>query len=259
MILEEIVRAARKRLPEVKCYEKQFRRVAEEAALGEEAIFPFEERLRRVTMNVICEVKKASPSKGVIADTFDYLQIAKEYEEAGACAISVLTEPDFFQGSIGYLEEIRKEVTIPLLRKDFIIDTCQIYESKAKGASAVLLICAILSDLQLKEYMKICNDLHLSALVEAHDENEVARAIAAGARVIGVNNRNLMDFTVDISTSIRLRKLIPEELLFIAESGITNRNDVRKLSDAGVNGILIGETLMRANNKKEMLSFLLKE
>ena len=210
-------------------------------------------------MNVICEVKKASPSKGVIAETFPYVDIAREYERAGAAAISVLTEPDFFQGSLAFLTEISKEVSIPLLRKDFVIDAVQIYEAKAAGASAVLLICAILSQEQLREYIELCNALHLSALVEAHDEEEVALAVRAGARVIGVNNRNLKNFQVDIMNSMRLRSVVGEEVLFVAESGIKTREQVRQLEGARVNAILIGETLMRADDKEKMLHELLTD
>lgn len=253
MILDEIVAATRKRVALVKGQEQELRRQAETLAAQEEERFPFEERLRRQGMNAICEVKKASPSKGVIAEEFPYVDIAREYERAGAAAISVLTEPDFFQGSLTFLTEISKEVSIPLLRKDFVIDAVQIYEAKVAGASAVLLICAILSEEQLREYLELCNGLHLSALVEAHDEEEVALAVRAGARVIGVNNRNLKNFQVDITNSMRLRSLVGEEVLFVAESGIKTREQVRQLEGAGVNGILIGETLMRADDKKKML------
>lgn len=259
MILDEIVAATRKRVALVKGQEQEVRVQAETLAAQETERFPFEERLRRTGMNVICEVKKASPSKGVIAETFPYVDIAREYERAGAAAISVLTEPDFFQGSLAFLTEISKEVSIPLLRKDFVIDAVQIYEAKAAGASAVLLICAILSQEQLREYIELCNALHLSALVEAHDEEEVALAVRAGARVIGVNNRNLKNFQVDITNSMRLRSLVGEEVLFVAESGIKTREQVRQLEGARVNGILIGETLMRADDKKKMLHELLTD
>lgn len=253
MILDEIIRTTKVRVAAIKDQEPSLRKQAEEMAAKEEASFPFEERLKRPCINAICEVKKASPSKGMIAEDFDYLDIAKEYEGAGAAAISVLTEPDFFKGSLSYLEEISREVKIPLLRKDFIIDACQIYEAKVSGASAVLLICAVLKEEQLRAYLKICDKLHLSALVEAHDEEEAACAIRCGARVLGVNNRNLKDFSVDLNNSIRLRRLVPKEVIFIAESGITSREDVKRLEGAGVNGVLIGETLMRAPDKKEML------
>ena len=259
MILDEIVAATRKRVALVKRQEQEVRVQAETMAAQEAEWFPFEERLRRTGMNAICEVKKASPSKGVIAETFPYVDIAREYERAGAAAISVLTEPDFFQGSLAFLTEISKEVSIPLLRKDFVIDAVQIYEAKAAGASAVLLICAILSQEQLREYIELCNALHLSALVEAHDEEEVALAVRAGARVIGVNNRNLKNFQVDITNSMRLRSLVGEEVLFVAESGIKTREQVRQLEGARVNAILIGETLMRADDKKKMLHELLTD
>lgn len=218
--------------------------------------FPFEERLKQPGIHYICEVKKASPSKGVIAEDFPYLEIAKEYEQAKATAISCLTEPKYFQGKNEYLEEIAKEVHIPVLRKDFTIDEYMIYEAKMLGADVVLLICALLDTETLKRYLNICNRLGMSALVEAHDEKEMQSAIAAGARVIGVNNRNLKDFTVDINNSIRLRNLAPKEVLFVAESGIKTSDDIEALRRAGVNGVLIGETLMRSTEKKAMLEVL---
>lgn len=218
--------------------------------------FPFERMFSGGNMQFICEVKKASPSKGVIAEDFPYVDIAREYEQAGAGAVSVLTEPEFFQGSPRYLKEIRKEVGIPLLRKDFIIDPYQIYQAKVLGADAVLLIAAVLGEDAIREYMEICDSLGLSALVEAHDEKELEQALQAGARVIGVNNRNLKDFTVDIENSIRLRNKAPENIAFVAESGISCRQDVQRLEEARVNGVLIGETLMRSPDKKAMLDRL---
>ena len=207
-------------------------------------------------LSFICEVKKASPSKGVIAEDFPYLSIAKDYEAAGASAISCLTEPYYFQGSDQYLKEITDTVSIPVLRKDFTVDAYQIYEAKLLGASAVLLICAILTEEQLKEYGAIAESLGLSALVEAHDEEEVQMALRSGAKIIGVNNRDLRNFTVDIHNSVRLRKLVPEEILFISESGIKTAADIAVLKENGTNGVLIGETLMRSSHKKEELETL---
>ena len=218
--------------------------------------FPFEECLEQPGIHYICELKKASPSKGVIAEDFPYLEIAKEYERAKASAISCLTEPKYFQGKNEYLEEIAKEVSIPVLRKDFTIDEYMIYEAKVLGADAVLLICTLLDTETLKRYLNICNRLGLSALVEAHDEEEMQSAITAGARVIGVNNRNLKDFTVDINNSIRLRNLAPKEVLFVAESGIKTPDDIEALRRAGMNGVLMGETLMRSTDKKAILEKL---
>ncbi len=209
-------------------------------------------------MAFICEVKKASPSKGVIAEEFLYLSIAREYEMAGASAISVLTEPDFFQGRDEYLTEISKEVTIPVLRKDFTIDEYQIYETKWIGADAVLLICSLLKEETLREYLNLCHELGLSALVEAHDETEVQCALRAGAEIIGVNNRNLQTFEVDIMNSIRLSEIIPEEVIYVAESGISTRQDIKALKEAGVDAVLIGETLMRSTDKKQQLEALLQ-
>jgi len=207
-------------------------------------------------IHFICECKKASPSKGLIAPDFPYLDIAKEYEAAGAAAISVLTEPKWFMGSNDYLSEIASQVSIPCLRKDFTVDEYMIYEARTLGASAVLLICSLLPEDVIREYIAICDSLGLSALVEAHDENEVEFASRAGARIIGVNNRNLKDFTVDIHNSGRLRRLVDDSILFVAESGIKTAQDVEVLRQDKVNGILIGETLMRAADKKAMLDEL---
>ncbi|MDO4304267.1 MAG: indole-3-glycerol phosphate synthase TrpC [Bacillota bacterium] len=218
--------------------------------------FPFEKALREGDISFICECKKASPSKGLIAGDFPYVSIAKEYEAAGASCISVLTEPKWFLGSNSYLKEIAQAVSIPCIRKDFTVDEYMIYEAKLLGASAVLLICALLPEETLREYISICDQLGLSALVEAHDEEEIAFAIRAGARIIGVNNRNLKDFTVDVHNSERLRRLVPETITFVAESGIKTADDIEVLRKAKVNAVLIGETLMKAPDKKAMLDGL---
>ena len=207
-------------------------------------------------IHFICECKKASPSKGLIAPDFPYLEIARQYEEAGASAISVLTEPKWFLGSTEYLREIAEEVTVPCLRKDFTVDLYMIYEAKLLGASAILLICAILDTGTLEEYLKVADSLGLSAIVEAHDEAEVASAVSAGARIIGVNNRNLKDFTVDIHNSIRLRSCAPAGTIFVAESGIRTPEDVEILRQNGVNAVLVGEQLMRAGSPKDELNRL---
>lgn len=218
--------------------------------------FPFEKSLRRNDMAFICEVKKASPSKGILDDHFPYLEIAVDYEDAGAAAISVLTEPDWFLGSDEYLKEIRKIVDIPILRKDFTVDSYQIYEAKLLGADAILLICALLDVMKLKEYIDIAHGLGLSALVEVHTEDEIKAALDAGARIIGVNNRDLKTFEVDITTSIRLRKLVPESILFISESGIRTPGDIGKLKENKVDGVLIGEILMKSKDKKKQFAEL---
>lgn len=218
--------------------------------------FPFKKALSGNDISFICEVKKASPSKGIIAADFPYLQIAKDYEKAGASAISVLTEPKYFMGNDNYLKEIASKVNIPVLRKDFTVDSYQIYEAKILGASAILLICAILSDEQLKDYIYIAHSLGLSALVEAHDETEVKRAIYAGAGIIGVNNRNLKDFTVDINNSIRLRQLVPKNIIFVSESGIKTPQDIKNLENNKTNAVLIGETFMRNPDKTKALNYL---
>lgn len=219
--------------------------------------FPFESALKKPGISFICEVKKASPSKGIIVEDFPYLQIAKEYEEAGASAISVLTEPEFFKGSSKYLQEISGEVKIPTLRKDFIIDEFQIYEAKFLGASAVLLICAILENETLKKYIELAHSLGLSALVETHDEREVENAISAGARIIGINNRNLKTFEVDLQTTKNLCKLIPNSIIKVSESGIKTKEDMRFLKECGVDAVLIGESFMLAKDKKELFNSLI--
>ncbi|MGF7144651.1 indole-3-glycerol phosphate synthase [Anaerotaenia torta] len=213
-------------------------------------------RLGNSPVSFICEIKKASPSKGVIAEDFPYLDIAREYVSAGADAISVLTEPEYFQGDDRYLSEISREVPLPVIRKDFTLDEYQIYEAKLLGADAVLLICSLLDTVRIKDYLALCNELGMSALVEAHSAEEIASALEAGARIIGVNNRNLKTFQVDIQNSIRLRSLVPENIIFVAESGIQSPGDIAALRAAGVDAVLIGETLMRSGNKKEELDHL---
>ncbi|WP_073285573.1 indole-3-glycerol phosphate synthase TrpC [Anaerosporobacter mobilis] len=219
---------------------------------------PFEEAIAKKGLSFICEAKKASPSKGVIAEDFPYLDIAKDYEAAGASAISVLTEPYYFQGDNAFLKEITENVSIPALRKDFTVDEYQIYEAKTIGAGAILLICAILDDDQLRTYREIADSLNMATLVEAHDEEEVKRALETGARIIGVNNRDLKTFQVDIQNSIRLRALVPKEVLFISESGIKTADDIKELVANGVDGVLIGETMMTATNRREQLQELIQ-
>ncbi|PKM62023.1 MAG: indole-3-glycerol phosphate synthase TrpC [Firmicutes bacterium HGW-Firmicutes-4] len=258
MILERIVAATAKRVVALK--ETTSLDALKRQAQPAPTPFAFEKALVRKQatgeMAFICEVKKASPSKGVIAADFPYVEIARDYQNAGADAISVLTEPDFFQGANTYLTEIKGQVSIPLLRKDFIIDPIQIYEASLIGADAILLICSILDTDTIREYLEIADALGLSALVEAHDEAEVKQALAAGARIIGVNNRNLKTFEVDLKNSIRLRQLVPPEILFVSESGIQTAEDITKLRENGTNAVLIGETLMRSGDKKAALDQL---
>lgn len=256
MILDDITAAVVKRLREDKKNVSLEEMKQRALAVPKKENYLFEQKLSETGLSFICEVKRASPSKGLIAPDFPYLAIAKEYEKSGASAISVLTERDYFQGSAAYLQKIATAVHIPVLRKDFIIDEYQIYEARAIGASAILLICAILDDQTLSRFFQLADSLGLSALVEAHDEEEVHRAIAAGARVIGVNNRNLKDFTVSLDNSRRLRKLVPDSVLFVAESGIKTAADTAQLRQFGVDAVLIGETLMRSNDKKGMLQKL---
>ncbi|MBH1941755.1 indole-3-glycerol phosphate synthase TrpC [Mobilitalea sibirica] len=262
MILNKIAEATRLRvnkskeeLPQSELMDFIYERGTTRSFHSREA-FAFERVLMRKDVSFICEVKKASPSKGIIAEDFPYLTIAREYEAAGADAISVLTEPEFFKGSKDYLREISGQVHIPVLRKDFIIDEYQIYEAKIIGADAILLICSLLDTKTIERFIKLCDELGLSTLVEAHNEEEIRSAIEAGARVIGVNNRNLQTFEVDIHNSIRLRELVPKEICFVAESGIKSHRQIKELMDAGVNAVLIGETLMKSSDKGRMISEL---
>ena len=227
------------------------RREAESLPKG---LFEFENALKKPGLSFICECKKASPSKGIISRDFPYLDIAKEYEEAGADCISVLTEPKWFLGSDSYLKEIARSVNVPCIRKDFTVDEYMIYEAKLLGAKAVLLICSILDKGQLREYINICDALGLSALVEAHDEKEIETALDSSARVIGVNNRNLKDFKVDTANSRNLRNLVPSDRIFVSESGIRSVEDIREIKDFGADAVLVGEVLMRAEDKKALLT-----
>lgn len=255
MILEQIANDTKLRVKKEK-EEHSLEEVKSKALSMKKGNFEFEKAINENDISFICEVKKASPSKGVIAKSFPYVEIAKEYEKAGATCISVLTEPKYFMGSKQYLKEISQNVSIPLLRKDFVIDEYIIYDAKIHGASCVLLICSLLDTMTLKKYIGICDELGLSALVEAHDKEEIEKALLAGARMIGVNNRDLKTFTVDINNSIRLRKFVPKDIIFVAESGIKTNEDIINLRKANVNAVLIGETFMRAENKKEMLDEL---
>ncbi len=251
-ILDELAEYARIRTEQAK-KKRSLCEIRESAFALPKGNFAFETALKKPGISFICECKKASPSKGVIAPDFPYLEIAKEYEAAGADCISVLTEPKWFLGKDEYLKEIAEAVKIPCLRKDFTVDEYMIYEAKLLGAQAVLLICSILPTEKMKEYINICDELGISALVEAHNEEEISSALYAGARIIGVNNRNLKDFTVDTDNSRRLRKLVPEDILFVAESGVKSPQDINILRETGVDAVLIGETLMRATDKREKL------
>lgn len=256
MILDKIIEATKIRVAQEKQVESPEAVKAAALALTVDTGFPFEAALRQQDFNFICEVKKASPSKGIIAEHFPYLDIAKEYEVAGAAAISVLTEPDFFKGDKKYLQEIASTVRIPVLRKDFIIDEYQIYQAKVWGASAILLICACLDVPTLIKFRELADSLGLSSLVEAHDEHEVQMAIDCGARIIGVNNRNLKDFTVDVQNSVRLRNLVQDDVIFVSESGLETPEDIQVLRDNNIGVALMGETFIRSPNKVEKLAYL---
>ncbi len=254
-ILDQLADCARQRVATAKAV-RPIEVIRREALALPKGDYPFERALAGDYLALICECKRASPSKGLIAPDFPYLDIAKDYAAAGAEAISVLTEPKWFLGSDAYLREIAAAVSVPCLRKDFTVDAYMLYEAKLLGASAALLICAILDEAQLKDYIQICDGLGLSALVEAHDAAEAERALKAGARVVGVNNRNLRDFTVDAGNSRRLRALIPEDVLFVSESGVKDVSDVRAARDMGADAVLVGEALMRAADKRAKLAEL---
>ena len=259
MILDELAELTRVRIEKQKKeyspidLQRDVELLAAQEMEVQEFDYPFEEALSGKELSIISEVKKASPSKGIIAEDFPFLDIAKEYQASGADAISCLTEPDRFKGSDEYLKAITKEVTIPVLRKDFTIDPYMIYQAKLFGASAVLLIAAILSDKELKQYFELADTLGLSCLFEAHDAEEVKRCLAAGARVLGVNNRNLKDFSVDINNSVRLREMVPDDIIFVSESGMSKPEDIKILKENGTDAVLIGEMLMRSADKKSLI------
>lgn len=273
MILDTIARSAGKRVEQRKqvksleqmmkaaceCREREgikgdaIKRAGIKRENGTNEVYPFKAALSKPGVSFICEVKKASPSKGLIAPDFPYVEIARQYQEAGADAVSVLTEPEFFLGADRYLEEIHREIELPLLRKDFIVDEYQIYEAKVLGASAVLLICSLMDMEKLKRYMGICGSLGLSSLAEAHTDREVAMAAEAGADIIGINNRNLETFEVDFTNALRLRNLVDRGTIFVAESGIRTPEDIELLAENQVDAVLVGETLMRAPDKKRAL------
>ncbi len=254
-ILDQLARHARRRVAEEK-KNMPLEALKNMALSMPKGDFAFEKELKKPGISFICECKKASPSRGLIAPDFPYLQIAREYEAAGADCLSVLTEPGWFLGSDQYLKEIAGSVRLPCLRKDFTVDEYMIYQAKTLGASAILLICAILTEEEIRKYIAISDELGLSALVEAHHEAEIQMALRAGARILGVNNRNLHDFTVDTDNSLRLREQIPRDVLFVSESGVSSRRDVEKLCAVGADAVLVGEALMRAPDKKAGLAGL---
>ena len=275
MILDTLAQATKKRIDgqkQLKSLEALKQELSEKAERGElvlpdkeksfeenfnnPSLYRFEKNLKGKGIHIIAEIKKASPSKGLIDPNFDYMKVARDYEMAGVDCVSCLTEPDYFKGSDEIFMEIRRALKTPMIRKDFTVDEYMIYQAKLMGADCILLICAILDDEALMSYYKLADSLGLSVLVETHDEEEMERALKIGARMIGVNNRNLKDFTVDIGNSIRLRKMVPENVIFVAESGIKTREDIKELEDCGTNGVLIGETFMRAADKAKELKLL---
>lgn len=249
MILDDIVTKQKIRIKNEK-KEKSLEFLKQEVlALPLSENYFFEDSLKSKEFSFICEIKKASPSKGVIVEEFPYKDIAQDYEQAGATAISVLTEPNFFKGNDIFLKDVAGIVNIPVLRKDFIIDEYQIYQAKLIGADAILLICAILDETTLNKFLNLAKSLRLSCLVETHNEDEIKKALNSGAKILGINNRDLKTFSVDINTSLKLRKFIPNDKILISESGIKTAQDVKMLKDAGFNGALIGESMMLSKNK----------
>ena len=256
MILDDIVAKQKIRIEHEK-KEKSIEILKQEVStLPLSENFFFDDSLKNKDFAFICEIKKASPSKGIIVEDFPYIDIAQEYEKAGAAAISVLTEPNFFKGNDIFLKDVADTVNIPVLRKDFIIDEYQIYQAKLIGADAVLLICAILDETTLNKFLNMAKSLKLNCLVETHNEDEIKKALNSGAEIIGINNRDLKTFSVDIKTSLELRKLIPNNKFLISESGIKTVQDIKILKDAGFNGALIGESMMLSKDKKQFLSQL---
>ncbi len=223
------------------------------ASEPEAGLFRFGQALKKPGLSIISEIKKASPSKGIISEDFPYLFIAGEYEKAGADCISCLTEPNWFLGSDDIFAAVRAYTKLPMLRKDFVVDEYQIYQAKTLGADAVLLICALLDTETIRYYLGICRELQMDALVETHDADEIRSAVAAGAKIIGVNNRNLRDFSVDLKNAESLRALVPEDCIFVAESGVRGPEDAACLKAVGADAALIGEALMRAEDKRAMI------
>lgn len=255
-ILETLAATARERVAEDKKNISLEEMKAAASSAAKERRGAFQHALSQSGLRFICEVKKASPSKGIISEDFPYLQIAKEYEAAGADAISCLTEPSRFLGSDAIFKEIRSAVKTPMIRKDFTVDEYQLYQAKAMGADCVLLICSLLDAKTLEQYLSICRELAMDALTETHDAQEIEMAVNAGAKMIGVNNRNLRDFSVDFSNAASLRDRIPADCLYVAESGVKTAEDIRILKKIGADAVLIGETLMRASNKTALLQEL---
>ena len=253
-ILNQIINETRKTVEEQKLKYplEKVRELAEQQVTKAEP-HRFYKALDSPQIGIIAEVKRASPSKGVICRNFDPVLIADEYGKGGANAISVLTEEKYFQGSITYLSQIAQKVSLPILRKDFIIDNYQIYEAAVNSASAVLLIVAALSEEQIRDYLNLIHTLKMDALVEVHNHNELEKALKTGANIIGINNRDLKTFKTNLQTSIDLVKAIPNGILKVSESGIKSRKDVIQLQDAGFDAVLVGEILMRQTDRTAFL------
>lgn len=257
MILDQLVKATQKRITkqEAKISFLELKNKAnKKKSKNSQLIYDI---FSKKQISVIGEIKHASPSKGLIINNFNYISIVDDYEKSNLDIISVLTEPDYFKGSLNNLEQVHNKTNKPILRKDFIINEYMIYESFLSGADMILLIAVILSDTQLKKFYELANKLGLAVLFETHNQNEIERVLKLNPKMIGINNRNLMDFTVDINHSIKLRKYIPDSVICISESGIENKNDVNQLKEHQINGFLIGEYLIKADNRKTFMNNLL--
>lgn len=256
MIIDDIIEKTKERVEENKKRNSIDKLAKLAFAKPIDKDFPFEKALRKPGLSYIMEVKRASPSKGTITQNFDYKTIAKEYEDIGAAAISVVTEPDFFKGDDDFLAEIKKIVKIPVLRKDFVIDEYMIYEAKLLGADAVLLICSVLDEITLMRCLNLAEQLGMSGLVEAHSSMQIKKALRVGAKIIGVNNRDLRNFEVDLNNSIELRSMVPEDVIFVSESGITTYDDIKLMEENQVDAVLVGEVLMRSHDKRKTFEIL---
>ena len=262
MILEDIVESTKERVEKNKKYRSIYELKEKAFQMPIDQSFSFQKALEKEGMSYILEVKRHSPSKGQIVSRFDFKEIAKEYEMIGADAISVVTEPDYFKGDDDFLKEIKKIVKIPVLRKDFVVDEYMVYEAKLLGADAILLITGILDEITLMRCINLAHNLGMSALVEAHSSLQIKKALRVGAKIIGVNNRDLRDFSVDIHNTVALRQLVSDDVIFVSESGIRTRKDIESLENNHVQGVLIGETMMKSQQKRhtlEVLKGLVKE
>lgn len=257
MIIDDIVASTFERVAENKKRNSidKLARLAFEKPINKD--YPFEKALRnKANLAYIMEIKRCVPTKGEITRNFDYKSIAKEYEDIGATAISVMTEPDYFKGDDDFLAEIARIVKIPVLRDDFIVDEYMVYESKLLGADAITLICSVLDEITLMRCLNLAENLGMSAVVEAHSSMQVKKALRVGAKIIAVNNCDLRNFEIDMNNSLELQKMIPEDVIFISRSGVKTYQDICKLEENNVNAVMVGEVLMRSHDKRKTFEIL---